>query len=67
MYIALGMVTFAETKVYNSIRLIGPDGDVLAVAPLNEEYLLAAEIEITQPGVGRKDRIAYSQALTAAR
>jgi predicted amidohydrolase len=43
---------------------IDPDGDVIAVAPLNEEYLLTADIEITEPGFGRKGRLVYSRALT---
>jgi predicted amidohydrolase len=47
--------------------LIDPDGDVPAAAPLQEEYLLATEIEITKPGFGREGRITYSRALTASR
>ncbi len=46
--------------------LVDPDGEVRAAAPLNEEYLLATEIEITEPGFGRQGRIEYSRALTAA-
>ena len=33
--------------------VIDPDGNVIDTAPLNEEYLLTAEIEITEPGFGR--------------
>jgi predicted amidohydrolase len=47
--------------------IIDPDGKVIAVAPLNQEYLLTTEIEITKPGFGRKGRIVYSRALTASR
>lgn len=47
--------------------LIDPDGDVLGIAPLNEEYLLTAEIEITQPGFSREGRIIYSRALLTGR
>ncbi|MEW6403628.1 MAG: carbon-nitrogen hydrolase family protein [Chloroflexota bacterium] len=46
--------------------VIDPDGNVMDVAPLNEEYLLTTEIEITEPGFGRKGRIEYSRALTAS-
>jgi predicted amidohydrolase len=45
--------------------LIDPDGNLIRVAPLNEEYLLTAEIERTEPGFGRQGRIEYSRALTA--
>lgn len=45
---------------------IDPDGNVICAAPLNEEYLLTTEIEITEPGFGRQGRIAYSRALTAS-
>ena len=44
--------------------IIDPDGNVLDVAPLNEEYLLTTEIEIAEPGFGRQGRIEYSRALT---
>ena len=47
--------------------VIDPDGNVIDTAPLNEEYLLTAEIEITEPGFGRKGRITLSRALTASR
>lgn len=47
--------------------IIDPDGTVIAAAPLHEEYLLSAEIEITQPGFGRQGRIEYSRALTGLR
>lgn len=43
--------------------VIDPDGDVMGMAPLNEEHLLTVEIEITEPGFGREGRIAYSRAL----
>jgi omega-amidase len=46
--------------------VIDPDGNVMDVAPLNEEYLLTAEIEITEPGFGRQGRIEHSKALTAS-
>lgn len=44
--------------------LIDPDGEVIATAALNQECLLTTEIEITEPGFGRKGRIVYSRALT---
>jgi omega-amidase len=44
--------------------LIDPDGNVLASAPLNEECLLTAEIEITEPGFGQQGRLEYARALT---
>lgn len=44
--------------------IIDPDGEVIATAALNQECLLTTEIEITEPGFGRKGRIAYSRALT---
>jgi len=47
--------------------VIDPDGNVMDSAPLNEEHLLATEIEITEPGFGREGRIAYSRALTILR
>jgi omega-amidase len=47
--------------------IIDPDGNVLAAAPLNEEYLLSAEIEITEPGVGRQGRLEYSRSLAVPR
>jgi hypothetical protein len=40
--------------------------EVVDTTPLNEEYLLTTEIEITEPGFGRKGRIAYSKTLTAS-
>ncbi len=43
--------------------IIDPDGIVIAVAPLNEEHLLVAEIEIDEPGFGRRGRIEHSMAL----
>jgi predicted amidohydrolase len=46
--------------------LVDPDGVVLAAAPLQEEYLLTSEIEITKPGFGREGRLTYSRALTAS-
>lgn len=46
---------------------IDPDGNVMAAAPLNEEYLLTTEIKIAEPGFSRKGRIVYSRALTASR
>jgi predicted amidohydrolase len=46
--------------------VIDPDGNVMKVAPLNEEYLLTTEIEISEPGFGRQGRIEYSKALTAS-
>jgi len=45
--------------------IVDPDGNVIAVAPLNEEYLLAAEIEIAEPGFGRRGRLEYARSLTA--
>ena len=47
--------------------VIDPDGNVMDVAPLNEEYLLTAEIEITKPGFGRQGRIEHSKALITSR
>lgn len=47
--------------------LIDPDGNVTAAAPRDEEYLLAVEIEVSEPGVGRKGRMEHSLALTASR
>lgn len=44
--------------------LMDPDGNVIAAAPVNEEFLLTAEIEITEPGFSRAGRITYSKALT---
>jgi hypothetical protein len=37
--------------------LIDPDGNVVNVAALNKEYLLMAEIEITEPGFSRQGRV----------
>jgi hypothetical protein len=65
MYIALGTVMFQEGTARNSVLLIDPDGLVLAAARLNEECLLTAEIEITEPGFGRQGRFEYSRVLTA--
>jgi predicted amidohydrolase len=62
MYIALGMVTFREATC-----LIDPDGNVIGAAPLDQEYLLTAEIEITEPEFSRRGRIEYSKALAASR
>jgi omega-amidase len=45
--------------------IIDPDGNVIAIAPLNEEYLLTAEIEIAAPGFGRRGRLEYARSLTA--
>jgi len=47
--------------------VIDPDGKVIDSAPLNQEYLLATEIEITEPGCGRQGRIEYSRSLTTSR
>lgn len=47
--------------------VIDPDGNVIAAAPLNQEYFLTAEIEITEPGFSRRGRIEYARALTASR
>jgi hypothetical protein len=47
--------------------IIDLDGNVIAAAPLNEEYFLSAEIEIAKPGFGRQGRLEYSRALTALR
>jgi predicted amidohydrolase len=44
--------------------VIDPDGNVIGIAPLNEEYLLTAEMEFTEPGFGRQGRIECSRALT---
>jgi predicted amidohydrolase len=44
--------------------LIDPDGIVIETAPLNEEHLLVAEIEITDPGFSRLGRLTYSRTLT---
>ena len=44
--------------------LIDPDGHVIVSAPLNEEFLLTAVIEITEPNFGRQGRISYSKLLT---
>ena len=47
--------------------LIDPDGNVVAAAPLNKEYLLAAEIEIGEPNFGRQGRLEYAKVLTVLR
>ena len=47
--------------------LIDPDGNVLSKAPSNQEYLLAAEIEINKPGFGREGIITHARALSASR
>lgn len=44
--------------------VIDPDGKVIAAAPLDEEYLLTTEIEITEPGFSRQGRMEYAKALT---
>jgi predicted amidohydrolase len=46
--------------------VIDPDGNAISTAPLNEEYLLTTEIEITEPGFGRQGRIECSRILTAS-
>ena len=45
--------------------VIDPDGNVVGLAPSDEEYLLTAEIEITEPGPGRQGRLEMSRALIA--
>lgn len=47
--------------------IIDPDGNVIDIAPLNEEYLLTTEIEIAEPGFGRQGRKEHSRALTTSR
>ncbi len=47
--------------------ILDPDGNVVAAAPLNEEYLLTAEIEIREPDFGRRGRMEYARALTGLR
>ena len=44
--------------------LINPDGQLLGIAPLNQEALLTGEIEITPPNFGRQGRIVQSKMLT---
>lgn len=44
--------------------LINPDGQLLGMAPLNQEALLTGEIEITPPNFGRQGRIVQSRILT---
>jgi omega-amidase len=43
---------------------INPDGQVVGMAPLNQEALLTGEIEITPPNFGRQGRIIQSKMLT---
>ncbi len=43
--------------------LIGPDGDVIAIAPLNEEYLLTFDYEKPLSNFGRDGRIQHSRDL----
>jgi predicted amidohydrolase len=46
-----------------STGLVDPDGNIIDTAPLKEEFLLTAEIEITRPDFGRQGRISNSKAL----
>jgi predicted amidohydrolase len=62
MYIASANST--SQQQWAPTCIIDPDGNVIGIAPLNEEYLLTAEIEITEPGFGRRGRLEYGRSLT---
>lgn len=53
----------ADEKVPSCI--VDPDGNVVAMAPLNDDYPLTAEIEIAGPGFGCQGRSECSRSITA--
>lgn len=63
MYVASANST--SQKQLAPTCIIDPDGNVIAIAPMNEDHLLTAEIEIAEPGFGRRGRLEYARSLTA--